>query len=75
MWMDLEGIMLSEMSQRKTNTYCMLSLMLWNLKEYSKLVNVTKRKQTHRYREQTSGYQCGERKGVWIKRYKLLGVK
>ena len=63
MWMDLEGIMLSEMSQRKTNTYCMLSLMLWNLKEYSKLVNVTKRKQTHRYREQTSGYQWGERKG------------
>ena len=26
-------------------------------KKYNKLVNVTKQKQTHRYREQTSGYQ------------------
>ena len=24
-------------------------------------MNTTKRKQTHRYREQISGYQCGER--------------
>ena len=29
---------------------------IWNLKKYNKLVNITK-KQTHRYREQTSGYQ------------------
>ena len=28
-------------------------------KKYNKLVNITKKKQTHRYREQTSGYQCG----------------
>ena len=26
-------------------------------KKYNKLVNITKKKQTHRYREQTSGYQ------------------
>ena len=26
-------------------------------KKYSKLVNVTKKKQTHRYRQQTNGYQ------------------
>ena len=26
-------------------------------------MNVTKQKQTHRYREQTSGYQWGEGKG------------
>ena len=25
-------------------------------KNYNKLVNITKKKQTHRYREQTSGY-------------------
>ena len=25
-------------------------------KKYNKLVNVTRKKQTHRYREQTSGY-------------------
>ena len=29
-------------------------------KKYNKLVNVTKKKQTYRYREQTSGYQWGE---------------
>ena len=33
---------------------------MWNLKELNKLVNITKKKQTHRYREQTSGYQWGE---------------
>ena len=28
--------------------------------KYNKLVDITKKKQTHRYREQTSGYQWGE---------------
>ena len=56
-WMDLEGIMLSEISQRKTNT-------VWYVesKKYNKLVNITKKKQTHRHREQTSSYQWGERR-------------
>ena len=27
--------------------------------KYSILVNITKKKQTHRYTKQTSGYQCG----------------
>ena len=36
---------------------------MWNLKKYNKLVNTTKKKQTHRYREQTSGYQCGKGRG------------
>ena len=36
---------------------------MWNLKKYNKLVNKTKKKQTHRYREQTSGYQWGEESG------------
>ena len=31
--------------------------------KYNKLVNITKKKQTHRYREQTSGYQWGEGRG------------
>ena len=35
----------------------------WNLKEYNKLVNITKEKQTHRYREQTSDGQRGEGNG------------
>ena len=36
---------------------------MWNLKKYKKLVNKTKKQQTNRYREQTSGYQWGEEKG------------
>ena len=32
-------------------------------KKYNKLVNITKKKQTHRYREQTSGYRWGEGRG------------
>ena len=54
-WMDLEGIMLNEISQRTTNT-------LWyhlyvEYKKYNKLVHITEKKQTHSYREQTTGYQ------------------
>ena len=51
--------MLSEISrQREANT-------VWyhlyvESKKYNKLVNTTKKKQTHRYREQTGGYQWGE---------------
>ena len=45
------------------------------------LVNIKTQKQTHRYKEQTSGYQWGEEGakgqyiGVEIKSYKLLGKK
>ena len=34
-----------------------------NLEKYNKLVNKTKKKQTPRYLEQTSGYQWGEGRG------------
>ena len=30
---------------------------MWKSKKYNKLVNISKKKQTHRYREQTSGYK------------------
>ena len=33
--------------------------MLYESKKYNKLVNITKKKHTHRYREQTTGYQLG----------------
>ena len=36
---------------------------MWNLKKKDKQMNVTKQKQTHRYREQTSGYWSGDRWG------------
>ena len=53
--------MLSEISQRQIP--CDITYM-WNLKKYNKLVNMTKKKQMHRYREQTSGYQWGEGRGA-----------
>ena len=34
---------------------------MWNLKKYNKLVNITKKQQTHGYREQTSGYNWGDK--------------
>jgi len=46
--------MLSEISQTKTNT----STLRNKTNRY-----ITKQKQTHRYREQTSGYQWGEEGG------------
>ena len=47
-----------------------------NLKKYHKVVNITKKKQTHRRREQTDGYKW-EGGGRAIKgsgRHKLLGM-
>ena len=43
-------------------------------KKYNKLVNKTKKKQTHRYREQTSGYQWGEGRGGRIRGRELRGT-
>lgn len=40
--MDLEGIVLNEISQRKTNTYVIIYM--WNLK--NRLMNITKKKQS-----------------------------
>ena len=34
-------------------------------KKYNKLVNISEKKQAHRYREQTSGYQCGRGGAIW----------
>ena len=61
-WMELERIMLSEISQTEKEKYCIVSLYMES-KKYNKLVNITKKEQTHRYGEQTSGYQQGEGRG------------
>ena len=53
--------MLSEISQTEKDKYCMISHV--ESKKYKKLVNITKKKQIHRYIEQTSGYQWGEGNG------------
>ena len=56
-WLDLEIIILGEVSQRKIlyDITCM-----WNLKNYNKLVNIIKKKQTHIYRKQITGDHWGE---------------
>ena len=54
-WIYSEGIMLSEVSQ--INTVCYHSYV--ESKKYNKLVDITKKKQNHRYREQTNGCQGG----------------
>ena len=66
MWMDLETILFSGRSQRKTNNVQITYI--WNLK--MKQMYVTKQKQTHRFRKQASGYQWGDgrgrdKTGVW----------
>ena len=73
-WMDLEIIILSEVSQTAKDKY------MWNLKKMIQMNLFTKQKQAHRYRKQIYGYQ--RRKG-WgrinqefgISRYKLLYIK
>ena len=42
---------------------------MWNLKINNQLVNITKKKQMHRYREQASGFQLGVGGGgeaIWM---------
>ena len=47
-------------------------------KNYSKLVNITKKEHTHRYREETGSYHWEEGEGHYRdggkRRYKLLGI-
>ena len=60
-WMNMEGIMLSEISQRKTNT--VRYHLYVKSEKYKKSVNITKNKHSHRYREETRHYQWGEEMG------------
>jgi len=55
---DLERIILSEINQTKKEILYDIAY-IWNLKK-AKPMNIAKKKQTHRYREQTSGYKRGE---------------
>ena len=63
--------------QRKTNT------ILYHLhvesKKLQQLLNTTKKKQTHKYREETGGYQWKKGGGaiseLRSERYKLLGIR
>ena len=55
----LEGIMLTEISQDRGRQILCIFTYLQNLK--NKQMSITKQKQIHRYKEQTSGHQ--HRKG------------
>ena len=59
--MDLEGIMLTEIRQKKTN----IAWYLLNVKSKNKIQKASEysKKWTHRYREQTNGYQWGKGEG------------
>ena len=46
-WMVLEDSMLSELPQTEKDKYCVIAH-VWNLKKHNKLVNIRKKKQTHR---------------------------
>ena len=67
-------------SQVEKDKYCMISLTCGIFKKYNKLVNVTKKKQTHRYKglpvftsgESKEGTDNRELGGY---KYKLLGIK
>ena len=65
--MDLEIIILSEVSQRDKHKYCMISLLCGIFKKIVQMNLYTKQKQTHRHRKQTYGCQKGGGMGKgWI---------
>ena len=70
--MDLEGIMLSEISQTEEGRYCIISL-ICEIPKCNKLVNIRKKKQTHRYGGQTNAYQWGE--GIGEGQYRGRGLR
>ena len=80
-WIKLEGIILSEKRQRKTNIYVVNYQLYIKSKYWNKLVSITtrtKKKQTHGYKAQATIYQWEQGKGQeqhrGIKRYKLLYI-
>ena len=62
--MDLEGILLSGTSQTQKDINTVWYCLYEETKKYDKLMNITKKKQTHRCREQISGYQWGKEEGM-----------
>ena len=74
-WMDLEVIVLSDVSQKEKDKYHMI-LLICGISKTLKMNLLTKQKQTHRCRKQTYGYQMGKCGGInqeiGIKIYILL---
>ena len=59
-WMDLEIIILSEVSQTEKDKYHLISLIYVESKIMIQMNLLPKQKQTHRHRKQTYGYQRGK---------------
>ena len=81
-WMDLEIVILSEVSQTEKEKYRMISLIcgIFFFLKMAQMNLFTKQKQTHRLRERTYGYQGGRVVGgivreFGIDRYTLLYLK
>ena len=60
-WMNLKDIMLGEMSHKERQNLVCCNFYVEHKKQ-NKQIYITKQKQTHRYREQTSIYPWGEGK-------------
>ena len=59
-WIDLEGIVISAVSQKGKDKYHIISCICESIKQTNKKrTNITKEKQTHRHREQTDSCQRG----------------
>lgn len=59
-WMDLDGIMLSEIRQIEKDKYIMISVICGILQKQSKT-------KTHSYRDQISGYHRGRGPTTWLR--------
>ena len=69
-WMDLEIIILSEVSQTEKDKYHKISLIYAESKKMIQVSLFTKQKHTHRLRKPTYGYQRGkvrgrDKLGIW----------
>ena len=61
-WMDLEAIILSEVSQTEKDRYYMISP-ICGIQKIIQMNLYTRQKHTHRHRRQTYGSQRGKRGG------------
>ena len=61
-WMDLETIILGELKSDRERQISHITYM-WKLKKMIQMNLFTKRKQTHRHRKQSYGYQRGNSMG------------
>ena len=76
-WMDLEIIILSEVSQKEKDIYYMISL-ICGISNMTQINISTKQKQTHRHRGQLwlpRGRESGGRNGVGVSRCKLVYIE